>query len=160
MHFCMQWFSSWMISCAVQALWLHLLLLRSWWQQMSAWRHLKMRIILHSSFHCWSTIICQPERWASCSCPLWNCLVQWVVHFHTKIYLHTKVCYRYYHYKHDICYLSAGEFPEWKLYIQTMERNAKAHLSICKDPLIDWISDTRPQGCTDLQSPVKCLDRR
>jgi len=21
--------------------------------------------------------------------------------------------------------------------------------------LIDWISDTRPQGCTDLQSPVK-----
>ncbi len=26
--------------------------------------------------------------------------------------------------------------------------------------LIDWISDTRPQGCTDLQSPVKCLDHR
>lgn len=25
-------------------------------------------------------------------------------------------------------------------------------------PLINWISDTRPQGCTDLQSPVKCLD--
>ena len=25
-------------------------------------------------------------------------------------------------------------------------------------PLIDWISDTCPQGCTDLQSPVKCLD--
>ena len=23
--------------------------------------------------------------------------------------------------------------------------------------LIDWFSDTRPQGCTDLQSPVKCL---
>jgi len=27
-------------------------------------------------------------------------------------------------------------------------------------PLIDWISDTLPQRCTDLQSPVKCLDRR
>ncbi len=26
--------------------------------------------------------------------------------------------------------------------------------------LIDWISDTRPQGCTDLQSLVKCLDHR
>ncbi len=24
--------------------------------------------------------------------------------------------------------------------------------------LIDWISDTRPQECTDLQSPVKCLE--
>ena len=23
-------------------------------------------------------------------------------------------------------------------------------------PLIDWISDTRPHGCTDLQSSVKC----
>ncbi len=29
-----------------------------------------------------------------------------------------------------------------------------------QDSLIDWISDTRPQGCTDLQSPVKCLDHR
>ena len=28
------------------------------------------------------------------------------------------------------------------------------------DSLIDWISDTRPQGRTDLQSPVKCLDHR
>ena len=27
-------------------------------------------------------------------------------------------------------------------------------------PLIGWISDTRPQGCTDLQSPVKCLDHK
>ena len=27
-------------------------------------------------------------------------------------------------------------------------------------PLIDWISDTRSQGCTDLQSLVKCLDHR
>ncbi len=26
--------------------------------------------------------------------------------------------------------------------------------------LIDWISDTRSQGCTDLQSLVKCLDHR
>ena len=26
--------------------------------------------------------------------------------------------------------------------------------------LIDWISDTRPQGYTDLQSLVKCLDHR
>jgi len=26
--------------------------------------------------------------------------------------------------------------------------------------LIKGISDTRPQGCTDLQSPVKCLDHR
>ena len=25
-------------------------------------------------------------------------------------------------------------------------------------PLIDWISDTRHQGCVDLQSLVKCLD--
>ena len=34
--------------------------------------------------------------------------------------------------------------------------------SICDDSvsLIDWISDTCPQGCTDLQSPVKCLDHR
>ena len=28
---------------------------------------------------------------------------------------------------------------------------------IYPDSLIDWISDTCPQGCTDLQSPVKCL---
>jgi len=27
-------------------------------------------------------------------------------------------------------------------------------------PLVDWISDTRSQGCTDLQSLVKCLDHR
>jgi len=27
-------------------------------------------------------------------------------------------------------------------------------------PLIDWISDTRSQGCIDLQSLVKCLDHR
>ena len=27
-------------------------------------------------------------------------------------------------------------------------------------PWIDWTSHTRPQGCTDLQSPVKCLDHR
>jgi len=27
-------------------------------------------------------------------------------------------------------------------------------------PLIDWISDTHCQGCTDLQSLVKCLDHR
>ncbi len=27
-------------------------------------------------------------------------------------------------------------------------------------PLIDWISDTCPQGCIDLHSPVKCLDHR
>jgi hypothetical protein len=27
-------------------------------------------------------------------------------------------------------------------------------------PLIDWISDTRSQGCSDLQSLVKCLDHR
>ena len=27
-------------------------------------------------------------------------------------------------------------------------------------PLIDLISDTRSQGCTDLQSLVKCLDHR
>ena len=27
-------------------------------------------------------------------------------------------------------------------------------------PLTDWTSDTRAQGCTDLQSPVKCLDRK
>jgi len=26
--------------------------------------------------------------------------------------------------------------------------------------LIDWTSDTRPQGCTDLQNPVKCLDHK
>jgi hypothetical protein len=26
--------------------------------------------------------------------------------------------------------------------------------------LIDWISDTRSQGCTNLQSLVKCLDHR
>ncbi len=26
--------------------------------------------------------------------------------------------------------------------------------------LIDWTSDTCPQECTDLQSPVKCLDHR
>ena len=26
--------------------------------------------------------------------------------------------------------------------------------------LIDWISDTRPQGSDDLQSLVKCLDHR
>ncbi len=26
--------------------------------------------------------------------------------------------------------------------------------------LIDWISGTRSQGCTDLQSLVKCLDHR
>ena len=26
--------------------------------------------------------------------------------------------------------------------------------------LIDWITDTRSQGCTDLQSLVKCLDHR
>ena len=25
---------------------------------------------------------------------------------------------------------------------------------------IDWISDTRSQGCTDLQSSVKCLNYR
>ena len=29
--------------------------------------------------------------------------------------------------------------------------------SITFDSLIDWISDTSPQGCTDLQSLVKCL---
>ncbi len=27
-------------------------------------------------------------------------------------------------------------------------------------PLIDWISNTRSQGYTDLQSLVKCLDHR
>jgi len=26
--------------------------------------------------------------------------------------------------------------------------------------MIGWISDTRCQGCTNLQSPVKCLDHR
>ncbi len=26
--------------------------------------------------------------------------------------------------------------------------------------LIDWISDTRSQRCTDLQSLVKCLDHK
>jgi len=26
-------------------------------------------------------------------------------------------------------------------------------------PLLDWISDTRPQGYTGLQNPVECLDR-
>ena len=33
-------------------------------------------------------------------------------------------------------------------------------IPITSGSLIDWISDTRPQGCTDLQSPVKCLDHR
>ena len=33
-------------------------------------------------------------------------------------------------------------------------------VSKCRVSLIDWISDTRPQGYTDLQSLVKCLDHR
>ena len=33
-------------------------------------------------------------------------------------------------------------------------------LCFCKFSLIDWISDTRSQGYTDLQSLVKCLDHR
>jgi hypothetical protein len=32
--------------------------------------------------------------------------------------------------------------------------------AVITDPLIDWISDTRSQGYTDLQSLVKCLDHR
>ena len=31
--------------------------------------------------------------------------------------------------------------------------------SVCAS-LIDWISDTHPEGCTDLQNPVKCLDHK
>ena len=35
-----------------------------------------------------------------------------------------------------------------------------AHKLAFRDSLIDWISDTRSQGCTYLQSLVKCLDHR
>ena len=36
--------------------------------------------------------------------------------------------------------------------------NGAACRQVMLDPLIDWISHTRPQGYTNLQSLVKCLD--
>ncbi len=36
----------------------------------------------------------------------------------------------------------------------------KRHAAVYVISLVDWISDTHPQGYTDLQSLVKCLDHR
>ncbi len=43
-------------------------------------------------------------------------------------------------------------------YIASPEMLSKSATFTYVDPLIEWISNTRPQGCIDLQSLTKCLD--